>query len=90
MPSEPADVGKPQGVRGRGRRRPQRGVEVDPGGDGGAHRAGDRGRGPGDGPGCAIRADHPRDAVVFGPELEVRGVLRHGAWVEAAAPAAAD
>ena len=37
-----------------------------------------------------LRAGSRADAVVFGPELEVRGVLRHGAWVEAAAPAAAD
>ena len=37
-----------------------------------------------------LRAGSRADAVVFGPELEVRGVLRHGTWVKAAAPAAAD
>ena len=37
-----------------------------------------------------LRAGSRADAVVFGPELEVRGVLRHGTWVKAAAPAVAD
>ena len=37
-----------------------------------------------------LRVGSRADAVVFGPELEVRGVLRHGTWVKAAAPAAAD
>ena len=37
-----------------------------------------------------LRVGSRADAVVFGPELEVRGVLRHGTWVKAAATAAAD
>ena len=37
-----------------------------------------------------LRAGSRADAVVLGPELEVRGVLRHGTWVKAAATAAAD
>ena len=37
-----------------------------------------------------LRVGSRADAVVLGPELEVRGVLRHGTWVKAAAPAAAD
>ncbi|MBY0174634.1 N-acetylglucosamine-6-phosphate deacetylase, partial [Micrococcus luteus] len=37
-----------------------------------------------------LRVGSRADAVVLGPELEVRGVLRHGTWVKAAATAAAD
>ncbi|MFP3339972.1 amidohydrolase family protein, partial [Micrococcus sp. SIMBA_131] len=36
-----------------------------------------------------LRAGSRADAVVFGPELEVRAVIRHGTWVDAAAPSAA-